>query len=231
MTSIGTMSARAALLGCLAAAAPLAAPAWGEAAVGVRYGWLDAKGDLFEGSGDLGGGDLVGIQLDVVPTPWLGFELAGEYVDRDLEFTRAQLDEMTVRGSAAYENLTIYLTLRLYPISFVALPLKLYAGGGVHVNYADLEVEEAGDASFVPRSASPGIGDDIADAVAEIAGPRNRGGWHAIAGLKLAPRGFPFCFFVEGRHAEPFPLGSGDEADAESLPEHKSVYAGVSIRL
>jgi hypothetical protein len=235
----------------LALAWACASPAAASVGVGARYGWLDAQGDLFEGSGDLGGGDLVGIHLDLGFSPFLGLEVAGEYVNDDLAFTSAYFDEIEARGSGNYENLTIYLTARLYPLQFSALPLRGYVGGGVHVNYAELEIDEAqavtgkraaqGLAAARPagRAGAGDIEDDLRDAVADVTGSRNGGGWHAVAGLALRFGVSPFSLFVEGRYAEPFEGDSesdtGDESDgaviSDDLPKHKSVYAGVSIEL
>jgi hypothetical protein len=210
---------------------PVIAAAAGSSAVGLRYGWMDARGDLFEGSGDLGGGDMVGIQLEVGLLPTLSLEAAGEYVNNKLEFSHALFDDIAAQGDVDYEDVTLYLTGRWYALTFMALPLKVYGGGGLHVHYADVTVENATEAIAPKRGlASPpaahrATGDtagDLERAIEDATGARTRVAWHMVAGVRLDPPGSPIVLFVEGRYAEPF---------EEDLPKVKSVYAGLSIRL
>ncbi|MBM3317607.1 MAG: outer membrane beta-barrel protein [Candidatus Eisenbacteria bacterium] len=244
----------------LAASVWLAAAVGGgaraEVTVGARYGWQDADGEIFSGSGSLGTGDMAGLHLDLGLGSRFGIEVAGEYLSDEVVFSRAYFDEIEASGTAAYENVIVYLTARILPLSFPLPALRLYAGAGLHVNYAEVDIEEAapmpaalragakraGGAQGLPVDSAgtpgrleggrgSGIADELADAVARVAGPRNRGGWHAVAGARLAPRAIPFVFFVEGRYARPFPRDAGEGERPPDLPEHKSIYAGVSIRL
>lgn len=202
--------------------------------VGVRYGWMNASGELFKGSGDLGSGDMVGIQLELGLLPMLSVEAAGEYVNQKLAFSHALFDDIAAQGDVDYEDVTLYLTGRWYAISLMALPLKVYGGGGLHVHYADVTVENAVPTTFVPLgaalSASPpavrhapgNTTDDLERAIEDATGARTRVAWHLVAGVRLDPPGSPILLFVEGRYAEPFEDG---------VPKAKSVYAGLSIRL
>jgi hypothetical protein len=207
----------------------------GSSSVGLRYGWMNASGELFKGSGDLGSGDMVGIQLELGLLPMLSVEAAGEYVNQKLEFSHAFFDDIAAQGDVDYEDVTLYLTGRWYAFSLMALPLKIYGGGGLHVHYADVTVENAVQTTFVPldaaaRPAAPpavhhGTGnttDDLEHAIEDATGARTRVAWHAVAGVRLDPPGSPILLFVEGRYAEPFQDG---------VPKVKSVYAGLSIRL
>ena len=45
--------------------------------VGVRFGYADVSDDIFTGSGDLGGTNLVGLQLQFNLGPMLSIEAAG----------------------------------------------------------------------------------------------------------------------------------------------------------
>jgi hypothetical protein len=203
----------------------------GNVSAGARYGWLDAEGELFEGSGELGRGTLAGIQLEVGVGPLFGIEVAGEYVSEKLEFSDALLDSIRAQGEADYDDVTLYLTGRLHALQFGLLPLTGYIGGGLNVHYAEVTVDDAqellaaraGEAAAHPV---PPVGGDcchsLEQGIAQVSGPRTRGGWHAVAGLRLAPQGIPFFLFVEARYAEPFD---------EDLPHHTSAYGGISITL
>lgn len=200
----------------------------GNVSVGARYGWLDAEGELFENAGDLEPCTLVGIQLDVAVGPLLGIEVAGEYVNEKLEFSDALFGSIRAQGDANYEDLTLFLTGRLYALRFGLLPLTGYVGGGLHVHYAEITVENA-QALFPPRAgggaarpAGEGCCNDLEQETEQVSGPRTRGGWQAVAGVRLAPTGIPFSLFIEGRYAEPFD---------EDLPNHTSAYGGVSLTL
>jgi|WetSurMetagenome_2_1015567.scaffolds.fasta_scaffold315368_2 hypothetical protein len=203
----------------------------GSSAVGVRYGWMNATGELFKGSGDLGSGDMVGIQLELGLLPTLSVEAAGEYVNQKLAFNHALFDDIAAQGDVDYEDVTLYLTGRWYAISLMALPLKIYGGGGLHVHYADVTVENATEAvvpkadpeaMMAARHATGDTAGDLERAIEDATGARTRVAWHAVAGVRLDPPGSPILIFVEGRYAEPFEDG---------LPKVKSVYAGLSIRL
>jgi len=220
----------AAALLMLLLATPGGARAAGIASVGLRYGWSHADGDLFTGSGDLDSGDLLGLHLDLELLPFLGIEVAGEYVSEDLAFDTTLYDSLRAQGDADYEDLTLYVTGRLNLFSFALLPLKGYLGGGLNVHYAEVElsaeeVAQGAQPARAPRAAG-GWGDETTDAledfVARETGARTRIGWHLVGGVRFTPPGLPLSAFLEGRYGDPF------EAD---LPSAKSLYAGVSFRL
>jgi hypothetical protein len=214
-------AARAVLLFLILGAAGLGgAPARASsAAVGVRYGWADATGELFEGSPDLGGCDLVGVQLGIGLASILQVEVAGEYVSQPFDFARGLFAGVEAAGRGDYQDLTLLATARLQIFTMTFLPLKLYAGGGANVHYANLELH---DVTEVP-SARFGTG-DLEDAIRDVAGKTTQVGWHLVAGTRLAFTGFPFSFFLEGRYQDPFKRDDG-------VPTSKSVYLGAELSL
>jgi hypothetical protein len=203
------------LLAILGAAVAAPAAAGGHTAVGVRYGYNDASGDLFEKSGDLGGGDLIGIHLIVSLLPLIELEAAGEYVSDELNFDEGVFEGIEAAGKADYEDLTLYLTGKLDVLTIPIFPIKGYIGGGFNVHYADLTVDDAEPVS--------GTTEDLEAAIEKVTGEKTRVGWHAVAGLRLSFAALPASFFLEGRVMNPF--------EGDGVPDSKSVYAGVSLQL
>jgi len=195
-------------------ALPQAAAA-GVSSVGVRYGYNDASGDLFEKSGDLGGGDLVGIHLAIGLLPLFEIEAAGEYVSDRLSFDEGVFQGIEAAGKADYEDLTLYLTGRLDLLQVPILPIKGYLGGGFNVHYADISVVDA--------EPLDGAAEDFEEAIEEVTGEKTRVGWHAVAGLRLAFTALPASLFLEGRVMDPF--------EEDGVPNSKSIYAGFSLKL
>ncbi|MFH1143146.1 MAG: hypothetical protein V1774_01210 [Candidatus Eisenbacteria bacterium] len=201
--------AAAIVLGALAWLA-LIAPAGAVTWVGVRYGFSDASGDLFEGSGDLGNGDLVGVHLGLGLLPLIEIEVAGEYVSDELRFEEGVFEGLETAGKADFEDLTLYLTGRFDLLSVPLLPLKGYLGGGMNVHYADVDVEPA-----------EGVSEDLEEAIEDATGQKTRVGWHAVGGVRLGLGGLPAAAFLEGRYSDPF---------KSDVPHSKSLYAGLSLR-
>jgi opacity protein-like surface antigen len=198
----------------------LAAPAFaGSSSVGVRYGWADASGELFKGSPDLGGCNLVGVHLGLDLLPLVQVEVAGEYVSQSFGFAEGLFEGIRATGKGDYEDLTLFVTGRVHVLSLFVLPVKGYVGGGANVHYADLKIKDA------TQVLDPGgLGGDLEDAIQKATGKTTRVGWHLVAGLRLAFTGFPASVFLEGRYQDPFKRDQG-------VPTTKSLYAGLSFSL
>jgi hypothetical protein len=197
-----------------AAALPLAGRAGAESWVGARYGRHEAGGGIFEGSGDLDGGELLGVQLGVRLGPLLEVEIAGEHVSEDLRFEEGVFEGITAAGEAHFKDLIVYLSGRVDLVTFPLLPMRGYVGGGLNVHYAEVSVEDA--------VAAEGGAGDLEQVIEDSVGERTRGGWHALGGVRLCLPALQLAVFVEARLSDSF------EAD---LPQFSSLYAGASLRL
>jgi hypothetical protein len=211
ITPRGSMSA--VMLVTLLLFAWASAGAAGGTTVGVRYGWADASGKLFQDGPDLGSCDLVGVQLGLHLLPLIQLEVAGEYVSQPFSFSKGVFQGIEAAGKGDYEDLTLLLTAKFDVISLPAFPLKIYAGGGANVHYADVEVNQ-----IQPLTRGP-----LEDAIKSVTGNATRVGWHAVAGVRLDVPSLPFALFVEGRYQDPFQHERG-------VPTTKSAYAGLDLR-
>jgi hypothetical protein len=196
--------------------------------VGARIGWADVNDEVFEGSGDLGGTDLYGIQVTLSLLTLFELEVAGEYVNEDFSF-----DFLEDVGHGEYEDIALYATLRAPVFALPVLPIQIYAGGGLNVHWVDRTIEVPGQTLRLPgaRSAPPGhppgiaarlLADGIEETIEDVAGEDSEAGWHAVAGARLGFPGMAITIFAEGRYMDGFD---------EGLPASKAVYAGVSLGL
>ncbi len=188
--------------------------------VGARYGWSDASGDIFTGSGDLGGTDLIGLQLSLDLLALLEVEAAGEYVSEEFEFTDGVFQATKAAGRGDYEDFTFFLSAKLDLLELPLFPLKGYVGGGLNVHWIDVTVNEV--ASQLRPVAAARITDELEDAIKDVTGDSSEIGWHAALGVRLAVPGGPVSLFVEGRYME----GLDD-----TVPTSKSLYAGFTLGL
>lgn len=187
-------------------------------AVGVRYGWADVDDEFFEGSGELGGTDLAGIQIVFDLLPVISTEIAGEYVSEPFEFDHGLIEGIEAAGRGDYEDLSLFVTGKLNVLSWPFL--RGYIGCGVNVHFYDLELE---DVVRVTTKGAAEFDDELDAAIKTVAGEQTRPGWHALAGVRLVPSGAPFSIFAEARYSEAF------EEEVPELPATKSIYGGASI--
>jgi len=193
----------------------LASPAVAGGGVGARFGYANVSDDVFTGSGDLGGTNLVGLQLNFNLGPLLAIEAAGEYVSEDFSFTEGLFEGIEAAGDGAYKDMGLFATGRIDLLNLMILPLKGYAGGGVNAHWVEVKVENA-------EADNPANDDQLEDAIENVAGDSSEAGWHLVAGIRFAPVGVPLSAFLEGRYMK----GFGDD-----LPSSKSIYLGVNIAL
>lgn len=193
----------------------LISPAAAGGGVGARFGYANVSDDVFTGSGDLGGTNLIGLQVNFNLGPLLAIEAAGEYVSEKFSFTEGLFEGIEAAGDGKYEDMGLFVTGRIDLLNLMILPLKGYAGGGVNAHWVNLKVEnaEAGD---------PGNADQLENAIEKVAGDSSEAGWHLVAGVRFAPVGLPLAAFLEGRYMK----GLDDD-----LPSSKAIYLGVNIAL
>jgi hypothetical protein len=191
--------------------------------VGIRYGWADVPDEVFEGSGDLGGTNLVGMHLRLGLIPLLNVEVAGEYTNSKFNFEDGLFDGIEAAGEGEYEDMSLLASVRMNVFSLIVLPLQLYVGGGLNVHWVELKFEDA------PQLVTEGNlqggkdgADDLEDAVESIAGESSEAGWHLLGGAELAFPGSGLSIFIEGRYMD------GMDSDA---PKSNSVYGGITIEL
>jgi hypothetical protein len=186
-----------------------------EVNVGARFGWSDVADEVFTGSGELGGTNLIGAHLGLNLIRLLELEVAGEYINEDFTFEEGVIGGVEAAGDGKWEDMAVYGTGHVRLLSLASL--RAYVGGGLNIHWAELTLEN------VTESAVDAGSDELEEAVQEIAGERSELGWHAVGGLRLAPGGTALSAFVEGRYMKGF--------DEEQLPKSTSIYLGASIRL
>jgi hypothetical protein len=207
---------------------PLSDPAEGKTSVGARIGWSDVNDEVFEGSGDLGGTDLYGLQVSLSLLSLFELEVAGEYVSEEFSF-----DFVDDVGQGEYEDITLYATLRAAVFALPVFPIQIYGGGGLNVHWVDRNIDVPGLSLGLPGAGSalpgdqPGVAprlsaDGIEETIEDVAGEDSEAGWHAVAGARLAFPNAAISVFAEGRYMDGFD---------EGLPASKSVYAGISLSL
>ncbi len=202
-------------LALLLAPAP---PAQAGGSVGVRFGWADVSDEVFKGSGDLGGTNLIGLHLNIGLLPLLDVEVAGEYTSEEFSFTEGVVEGFEAAGDGEWEDMALYATGRAKVLGFAFLPIHGYVGGGLNVHWAELTLE-----NYEHVGGDPPGGNEFEEAVEDVAGDRSEAGWHLVAGVRLAPPASPLSAFLEARYMKGF--------DADRLPESKAIYLGASIGL
>lgn len=182
-------------------------PALGAAELGIRAGWLDARGEVFQGSGEIGGGGVYGLTLALGLVPRIDVEFAYERYRQEFSFERGVFQQTFFEGEGEYQDQAYLLTGKLrFPV--LAGPFDLYAGGGasLHQIELDLESEEGG----------------IEEVLEALGGDREEWAWHVVAGAGLRVPGLPLRLYAEARF--------NDVGDKET-PNTASVYGGLNLYL
>jgi len=172
--------------------------------IGVRGGYAHATGDVFEGSGDVGGGGLYGIVAGLGFTDALQLELAYEHYTKDFSFDEAVHGGTIFFGDGKYEDQAYLLTGKVQFFRLVPTPIGLYGGAGVSLHSLDITVD-SGEATV------PDFGEK-----------KNEFEWHLVAGAGLRVPGLPLRAYGEYRYQNI--TGSADI-------RFSSLYAGVNLVL
>ena len=173
--------------------------------LGVRGGYAHATGDVFGGSGDLGGGGLYGVVASLELVSMLDLEFAYERYTKEFSFDDAVRDGKPFFGDAEYEDQAYLLTGKVHLIKLLPTPLGLYGGGGVSLHSIDLNVD-SGDELSVP----------------DFGREENEFEWHIVIGTDLKLPVVPILAYAEYRYQN---VTGGD------TPKYSSVYAGVNLHL
>jgi len=220
MTRLPITSNRPLMLPILAALIALFifSPAHAGSGVGIRFGYSDVPDEVFKGSGDLGGTNLVGLHLALKLLPLLDLEIAGEYTKEEFGFREGLFEGIEAGGKGDYEDMTLYATARWQVFTLLLLPMNIYIGGGLNSHWVDLQFDETPVEYKTPQPADG----DLEDAIKKVAGERSEVGWHAVGGAKLAFPQSPLSIFVEARYLK----GMSDD-----VPSSRSIYGGFTIEL
>jgi hypothetical protein len=180
---------------------------WAEGArFGVRGGYADLDGHLFEGSEALGDLKLYGVQAIFPIVSGFAIEVSGEGVSEELVFS---IDGAQQALDAEWNDIALYTTGRLQ-----LLPpgvFGLYAGAGVGVHFTDIE---AADLSGLTEE----IRKDVTERINE---ERSDFEWNAVAGASLGL----------GRLVEVFGEGRYRDVTGDFGREGYALYAGLNLRL
>lgn len=142
--------------------------------LGVRGGYYHSTGDIFKGSGDLGGNGLWGVVGTIGMLPTVDFEFAYERYTKDFD-----TNEIPARQGSFQDNAYLLTAKFRLPITPVISPLWFHAGVGAGLH--DLKITGA-------------IDQTTQEVITET---KSQGEWHAVAGadVKVAP----FVFYGEYR--------------------------------
>ncbi len=115
-----------AMLGFLGVALLCAGSAGAGVQLGVRGGYAHATGELFPGSGQLGGEGLYGVAMSVGLMPTVDIEVAWERYRKTFTFEEAAFEESFFGGDGSYEDQAYLVTGKIHlPIGGI---VGLYGG-------------------------------------------------------------------------------------------------------
>jgi len=173
---------------------------------GVRGGYADLDGHLFDGSEALGDLKLYGVQAIFPLFGGFAIEVSGEGVSEELVFS---VDGAQDAFDAKWSDIALYTTGRIQ-----LLPpgvLGLYAGGGVGVHFTDIEATGLDHVADEVRK-------NVSDLINE---ERSDFEWNAVAGASLGL----------GQLVEVFGEGRYRDVTGDFGREGYALYAGLNLRL
>lgn len=172
--------------------------------VGARGGYAHARGDVFPGSGSLGGSGLYGFTFAFGVLPHIDLEMAWERYRKEFHFSEAEFEESFFAGRGKYEDQAYLLTGKIgLPLATL---LDLYVGGGGSLHHADLTIQSDGPTARAFVRKVNGIRDDWE--------------WHAVIGTQLRIAKSPVLAYGELRF---------QDITGETDLRTNSVYAGLNL--
>lgn len=179
--------------------------------LGIRGGYAHATGDLFPGSGGLGGDGIYGYVASIGLLTAVDLEFAYERYTKEFSFDHAAASDVFFGGKGTYKDQAYLMTGKLH-LPMAGGPLGLYGGGGGSLHKIDLKVE-ADDGS------DPSVGDYIQS---QLDDARNEWEWHLVGGVQLKLPGVPILGYAEYRY---------QDLAGKHNPSYSSIYAGVNLYL
>lgn len=196
------------LLVAVLASAPAARAA---TQLGVRGGYSHAAGDLFSGSGGLGGDGIYGFVASIGLVSNFDLEFAYERYTKEFSFDHAAAEDVFFGGKGTYEDQAYLLTGKIH-LPLVGGPLGLYGGGGGSLHRIDLDVD-----------ADAGSGESVDEYIEDqIDGARNEWEWHLVGGLQFRLPVLPLLAYGEYRY---------QDVTGKHNPSYSSIYAGLNLYL
>ena len=175
--------------------------AWGATQIGVRGGYSHATGDVFEGSGDIGGGGLYGVIASIGLFAIIDLEFAYERYTTEFDLDEEAFEDVFVGEDATYED-QAYLFTGLLDLGPLLGPLSLHAGGGFSLH--DIRLK---DIEQIPDQIDP---------------DRSDWEWHLVGGASLRIPGLPLRGYAEYRY---------QNVQGDDNPTYSSIYAGINLYL
>jgi hypothetical protein len=173
----------------------------GATQLGIRGGYSHATGDVFEGSGDVGGGGLYGVVASIGLFSMVDVEFAYERYTTDFELDAGVFEDVLLGDEVSYED-QAYIFTGLVNLSPGGNPLGFYGGGGFSIHEIRLENFE-----------------EIPD---EIDPERSDWEWHLVGGVGLRLGSLPLRGYAEYRY---------QNVQGDDSPTYSSVYAGLNLFL
>lgn len=172
--------------------------------IGVRGGYASVKGEVFPGSGDMGGGGLYGLTLTLGLVPKIDLEFAWERYQQDFSFSEAAFEETFFGGEGSYETQNLLLTGKLHlPIGGL---FGIYGGFGASLQRADLSVD----------SDDP----SVQDYLDQIDGLSQEAAWNLSTGIQFKIPEVPLLIYGEYRYQD---VTGGSDVRSSSA------YAGLNL--
>lgn len=178
------------------AAAPAAA-----LEIGVRGGYSDAGGEVFDGSGDVGSGGLFGAVAALPILPAIDLEIAYERYASEFDLDDP-IDWQPLETGAEYVDQSFLATMKFHLFGGAG-PVGIYGGAGASLHSIDLEFK----GGVEPPDLEP---DD------------NDYAWHAVAGIDVRLPEAPLLLYGEYRF---------QNIEGKEMPRFHSVYAGLNLVL
>jgi hypothetical protein len=175
--------------------------AWGATQLGIRGGYSHASGDVFQGSGDVGGGGLYGVVASIGMFSIVDVEFAYERYTTDFKLETDVFEDVFLGDEVSYEDQAYHFT-GLLNLSTGASLLGLYGGGGFSIHEIRLK-------NF----------DEIPD---EIDPERSDWEWHLVGGVGLRLGDLPLRGYAEYRY---------QNVQGDDSPTYSSIYAGLNLYL
>jgi hypothetical protein len=188
------------MIALLGAAVSLATDAGAAVQVGGRAGYYHSTGDVFKGSGNLGGNGLWGLAASVSILLPIDVEFAYERYTKDFSFNQGT--NIPIGGSAKYIDNAYLLTGKVkVPILGPVSPLWFHLGAGTGLHHIETNTDSPNQA--------------VRDAINQT---QNQGEWHAVAGadIKLS------SLLVYGEYRF-------QDVTEKHGPRFNSIYAGVNL--
>jgi hypothetical protein len=200
---------RRVLLVLIIVSAANGSPAAAATQVGVRGGWAHATGDVFQGSGGIGGDGVYGFIASVGLLPMIDLEFAYERYTTDFSFSDAAYNSVFFDGKGDFKDQAYLLTGKAH-LPLIGGPFSFYGGGGGSLHRIDLKVH--------PDEGTP----DSLEIEDHFSDERNEWEWHLVGGVDFKLPILPLLVYAEYRY---------QDVTGKHNPSYSTVYGGLNLYL